>query len=138
MRFFDAFLFSNLIKGKELSIYFFFLTFCCLKQPLELKIFQKEMFAKWTRDGVQNQFNRNWSDRQKWGFSGLHRIESVQDFFDQLGHETMYASSGNMHFSLNLVIVRLAKIMNRGNKNWTQFREIKCLTNQIFQKKILI
>ena len=42
-------------------------------------------------------------------------------FFDQVGHETMYASSGNEHFSLNLVIVRLTKIMNRANKNWAQF-----------------
>ena len=38
-------------------------------------------------------------------------------FFDQVGHETMYASSGKKDFSLNLVIVRLAKIMNRADKN---------------------
>ena len=42
-------------------------------------------------------------------------------FFDQVGHKTMYASSGNKHFSLNLVIVRLTKIMNRADKNWAQF-----------------
>ena len=42
-------------------------------------------------------------------------------FFDQAGHETMHASSGNKHFSLNLVIVRLTKIMNRADKNWAQF-----------------
>ena len=43
-------------------------------------------------------------------------------FFDQVGQKTMYdASSGNKHFSLNLVIVRLAKIMNRADKNWAQF-----------------
>ena len=34
-------------------------------------------------------------------------------FFDQIGYETMYASIGNNHFSLNLVIVRLTKIMNK-------------------------
>ena len=28
-----------------------------------------------------------------------------QRFYDQVGHKTMYASSGNKHFSLNLVIV---------------------------------
>ena len=39
-------------------------------------------------------------------------IESVQDFLDQVGHETMYASSGNKHFSPNLFIARLTKIMN--------------------------
>ena len=49
------------------------------------------------------------------------QLESVQDFFDQVGHETMYASSGNKHFSLNLVIIRLTKIMNRADKNWAQF-----------------
>ena len=27
-------------------------------------------------------------------------------FFDQVGHETMYASSRHKHFSLNLVIVK--------------------------------
>ena len=39
-----------------------------------------------------------------------NRVRST--FFDQVGHETVYASSGNNHFSLNHVIVRLAKIMN--------------------------
>ena len=33
-------------------------------------------------------------------------------FFDQVGHETTYASSGNKHFSINNVTVRLTKIMN--------------------------
>ena len=33
-------------------------------------------------------------------------------FFDQVGHQTMYASSGNKYFSLNHVIARLTKIMN--------------------------
>ena len=51
-------------------------------------------------------------------------IRILPRFFDQVGqngHETMYASSGNKHFSLNLVIVRLTKIMNRADKNWAQF-----------------
>ena len=29
---------------------------------------EQEIFAKWTRDGVQHQFNKNWFDRQKMGF----------------------------------------------------------------------
>ena len=33
-------------------------------------------------------------------------------FFDQVRHETMYASSGNKYFSLNHDIIRLTKIMN--------------------------
>ena len=35
-------------------------------------------------------------------------------------HETMYESSGIKHFSLNLVIIRLTKIMNRADKNWAK------------------
>ena len=42
-------------------------------------------------------------------------------FFDQVGHKTMYATSGNKHFSLNPVIVRPTKIMNKANKNWAHF-----------------
>ena len=38
-------------------------------------------------------------------------------FFDQVGHGTMYASSGNKHFLTKLVIVRPTKIMNRADKN---------------------
>ena len=41
-------------------------------------------------------------------------------------------------FSLNLVIVRLTKIMNRADKNLAQFYEIKYLKNQNFQKHFLI
>ena len=41
--------------------------------------------------------------------------------FDQVGHETMYASRGSKHFSLNPVIVRPTKIMNRADKNLAQF-----------------
>ena len=42
-------------------------------------------------------------------------------FFDRVGHESMYASSGNEHFSLNLASVRLNKIMNRADRNRPQF-----------------
>ena len=37
-------------------------------------------------------------------------------------------------FLLNNVIVGLTKIMNRDNKNWAQFQEIKYLENQILVK----
>ena len=49
------------------------------------------------------------------------RIRVRPRFFDHVGHETRHASSGNKHFSLNLVIVRLTKIMSRADKNWAQF-----------------
>ena len=42
-------------------------------------------------------------------------------FIDQVGHETVYAPSGNKHFSLKRGIVSLTKIMNRAHKNWAQF-----------------
>ena len=43
-------------------------------------------------------------------------------FFDQVGHQTMYAFMGNKHFfSLNNIIVRPTKIMNRADKNWAHF-----------------
>ena len=41
-------------------------------------------------------------------------------------------------FSLNLVIFRIIKIMNRTNKNLAQFQEVKYLKNQNFQKHFLI
>ena len=59
-------------------------------------------------------------------------------FFDQVGHETMYASSGNKHFFTNLVIVRPTKIMNRADENWAQFYKIKYLKNQKFQKHFVV
>ena len=45
------------------------------------------------------------------------RIRARPRLFDEVGHETMYASSRNKHFSLNLVIIRPTKIMNRADKN---------------------
>ena len=59
-------------------------------------------------------------------------------FFGQVGHETMYASSGNKYFSLNPAIVRPTKIKNRANKNWAQFYRVKYLKNQNFQKHFLL
>ena len=45
-------------------------------------------------------------------------IRVLSRFFDPVGHETMYASSGNKHFSLNNVTVRPLKIMNKADKNF--------------------
>ena len=38
---------------------------------------EQEIFAKWTRDGVQHQFNKNWFDRQIRGFSETHRTSYI-------------------------------------------------------------
>ena len=51
---------------------------------------------------------------------GRGRVRPI--FFDQVGHETMYAFSGNQHFLLNNVIVRPTKNMNRDNKNWAHLK----------------
>ena len=42
-------------------------------------------------------------------------------FFDQVGHETMYASSGNKHFFAKSC---QTKIMSRAYKKWAQFLKI--------------
>ena len=49
-----------------------------------------------------------------------YTLTQSQRFFDQVGHQTPNASIGNKYFSLNDVIVRLTKIMNRADKNWVQ------------------
>ena len=45
----------------------------------------------------------------------------IAGFFDQVGHQTMSAYIENKLFSLNHVIVRLTKIMNRADVNWANF-----------------
>jgi len=42
--------------------------------------------------GVKN------SHQKHYGLVRMCRLESVQDFFYQVWHETVYASSGNNHF----------------------------------------
>ncbi len=49
-------------------------------------------------------------------------IRYRQRFFDQVGHEIMYASGRNKHFFTNNVTIRATKIMNRADKNWAHFR----------------
>ena len=48
---------------------------------------------------------------------GAFNIRVRSRFFDQVGHETMYASSGNEHFSLNLSLSDLPKL-------WTEVTKI--------------
>ena len=49
-------------------------------------------------------------------------------FFDRVGHETTYASSGNKHFFTNNVNVRLTKIMNNLVKDLKNLKVIfQCL-----------
>ena len=49
-------------------------------------------------------------------------LDTVQDFFNQVGHKTMYAFIGNKHlFSLNHVIARRTKIMNNLLKVFAKF-----------------
>ena len=50
-------------------------------------------------------------------------------FFDQVGHQTTFASIGNKHFSLNDVIVRPTKIMNNLLKD-CKIRTVKVIFEQ--------
>ena len=59
-------------------------------------------------------------------------LKFFQDFFKPDGHETIYASNGNEHFSLNNVTIRPTKIMNGAEKNWAHFRK------QSFEKILLM
>ena len=53
----------------------------------------------------------------------LHKytVESVQDFLIKFGNKTPIHLLEIITFSLNNVIVRLTKLMNRANKNWAHF-----------------
>ena len=53
--------------------------------------------------------------------TSTERIESVQDFLIKLDMKPCMHLVEISIFSLNLVIVRLTKIMNRADKNWAQF-----------------
>ena len=48
-------------------------------------------------------------------------LESVQDFWIKLDMKPCVHLEEISIFSLNHVIVRLTKIMNRADKNWAQF-----------------
>ena len=67
-----------------------------------------------------------------------YSLESIQDFLIKLDMNPCMHLVEIRIFSLNLVIVRLTKIVNRADKNWTQFQEIKYLQNQNFQKHFSI
>ena len=55
---------------KYLFAVFYFLLLETAPKTQNTSKFTKEqdMFAKWTVDGVQHQFNKNWFGRQKLGF----------------------------------------------------------------------
>ena len=50
-----------------------------------------------------------------------YRLESVQDFLIKLDIKPLMHLLKISTFSLNNVIVRLTKIMNRADKNWAHF-----------------
>ena len=80
---------------------------------------EQEMFAKWTRDGVQHQFNKNWLDRQKWGSSGTHRTSHITKKPNLYPHQsiitlytllwdTLYSVSNlRMFFSSSLIFLSI-------------------------------
>ena len=61
-------------------------------------------------------------------------------FFDQVGHKTIYAFSGNKHFSLDNVTARLTKIMKTSSnisEFWFSSHFSVLEIGQIFPKKIM-
>ena len=54
-----------------------------------------------------------------------YALDTVQDFLMNLGIKPHMHLWGIGIFSLNNVIVRPTKIMNRANKNWAHFLENK-------------
>ena len=51
----------------------------------------------------------------------IGKVETVQDFLIKLGIKPLMHLLEISTFSLNNVIVRLTKIMNRADKNWAHF-----------------
>jgi hypothetical protein len=49
------------------------------------------------------------------------KIETVQDVLCKLGMKPQTHATERSIFSLNNVIIRLTKIMNRADKNWAHF-----------------
>ena len=65
-------------------------------------------------------------------------IDNVQDFLIKLGIKPhMYQYEVSI-LSLNNVIVRPAKIINRADKNWPHFQKTKYFENPTFQKNLFI
>ena len=54
-------------------------------------------------------------------FFGICTLESVQDFLIKLDIKPLMQRLEISTFSLNNVIVKLTKIMNRADKNWAQY-----------------
>jgi hypothetical protein len=65
-------------------------------------------------------------------------VESVQNFLIKLDMKQCMHLVEIGIFSLNYVIVRPTKIMNRADKNWAQFSKIKYFENHNFQKHFFI
>ena len=62
-------------------------------------------------------------------------LDTITDFFDQVGHETMHASSGNKHFRLNNVTVRPI-FLERFNQFLTLKNDFESTNFAIFDKVV--
>ena len=65
------FCFQALSKGEKypFAVFYFLLLETAPKtQNISKFTKEQEMFAKWTIDGVQHQFNKNWKTECSWGF----------------------------------------------------------------------
>ena len=65
-------------------------------------------------------------------------VETFQDFLIKLDIKPLLQLLEMKTFKLNNVIIRLTKIMNRAEKNWAHFQQIKYFKNQSCQTFSLI
>ena len=108
--------------------YLYFKTFLIFFQVKKLKTAQKE-HSKLLRNQVQyeSQIGKLKSEVMDMKRNKVRLVqkvctlESVQDFLIKLGIKPLMHLLEISTFSLNNVIVRLTKIMNRANKNWAHF-----------------
>ena len=73
-----------------------------------------------------------------YGVYGLLQGRVRPRFFDQVGHETMDAYSGNKHFFTKSCHRQPYQNYEQSRQIWVQFQKIKYLKNQNFQKHFLI
>ena len=68
---------------------------------------------------------------------GSPGIRDCQRFFDQVGHQTIYAFIGNKHFSLNCVIVTTYKNQEQSRQKSSTFLENKLLSKSKFSENFI-
>ena len=71
-----------------------------------------------------------------WIIQRMGKVESFQDFLFKVDMKPCVHLLEICIYSLNNVIVRPTKIMNRADKNWARFLKTMYFKNQSFQKNL--